>query len=71
MKKSEQTPNVLYRKDDGEIFRKNDDGTYSMDRCMMAVPYKWSYAKLMETKAFSPDKPKRKTRTKRFSNSHE
>lgn len=69
--KNPSQPEILYRKDDGEIFRKNGDGTYSMDRCMMAIPYKWSYEKLMETKAFSPIKPKRKIRTRRFSNSHE
>ena len=46
------TPSHLYR-DDDERFSRNKDGTYSMDRCDMAKPYKYTYARLMESGAFS------------------
>ena len=51
-KKTFSTPSHLYR-DDNERFSRNKDGTYSMDRCDMAKPYKYTYARLMETGAFS------------------
>lgn len=49
-------PAALYRKD-GERFTRNADNTYSMDSTAMVPPYRWTYERLIETKAFSDIKP--------------
>lgn len=47
-------PEKLYRKDDNEVFLLlPDEQLYVMERSMMHNPYKYSYARLMETGAFS------------------
>ena len=46
----------LYR-DDGERFTRNEDGTYSMDNCDMPHPYKYTYARLMDSGVFSVKNP--------------
>lgn len=43
---------VLIRISDGREFTRNRDGTYSMKDSMMARPYRYSYARLMDTGAF-------------------
>jgi hypothetical protein len=43
---------ALWR-DDGERFSQNKDGTYSMDRSMMAEPYRYTFRRLMDTGEFS------------------
>ena len=43
----------LYRVDDNERYTRGIDGLYTQDRSMMAVPWKYTYARLMDTGAFS------------------
>ena len=46
-------PEKLYRKTDNEVFLLlPDEQLYMMERSMMHKPYKYSYAKLMETGEF-------------------
>jgi len=56
----------LYR-DDGERFSRNSDGTYSMDKCDMPHPYKYTYARLMDSGAFSVYRAKLDKRLQRIS----
>ena len=44
----------LQRIDDGEIFSRNDDGTYSIDSWKNDghLHHSWSFERLMETNAF-------------------
>jgi len=50
---------ALWR-DDGEMFSRNDDGTYSMGNSMMAEPYRYTFGVLMDTGAFSVYPPNAK-----------
>jgi hypothetical protein len=43
---------ALWR-DDGERFSRNEDGTYSMDKSMMAKPHRYTFGQLMNTGSFS------------------
>ena len=40
--KVELAPSKLKRSSDGELFSKNDNGSYSMDTSMMIPKYEWS-----------------------------
>ena len=51
-----QLPKYLYRKDDGERFTLKN-GEYEMDRSMMYTPYRYTYARLMDTGAFTEIHP--------------
>jgi len=51
-------PTYLYRKDDGERWTLCN-GKYEMDRSMMHTPYRYSYAHLMNTGAFSEIPPEK------------
>lgn len=41
-------PEKIMRKSDGEMFNRNEDGTYSLEKTGMAKPYKYSYEELIE-----------------------
>lgn len=43
---------VIERISDGRLFRRNADGTYSMDGTMMDPPYRWTYPTLMNDDDF-------------------
>jgi hypothetical protein len=53
LKPRHDTPPALYRISDGEPLSINDDGTYSLDNSMMGDRYRWTYAHLIETGAFT------------------
>lgn len=46
-------PDVLWRISDGEKFEINENGTYSMENCMMVPKYEWSYKCLLNSKGFT------------------
>jgi len=43
-------PKLIERIDDGELFKRNKDGTYSMMKSMMENPFKYTYETLIEEK---------------------
>ena len=47
-----QRPDALIRIDDGEIYVRNEDGTYSPAYIATHPFYRWSYERLMDTEAF-------------------